>query len=428
MNRGLVFSTSAIAWVSAILLFCAPSLNLVWRGATGYAFFLLLALGVATALRRTPDYFVPLLTYRWYSVGMLVFVAAIGVQQATEGDWMPRQFDTLSRFALALPIFLMLRQLPSRKLQAIGWGCTAGALAVGIRAFIDRPQGGWADATRLNNYYTNAIPFGDTALLLAFLSVFSFGWDTRHRWGALMLKLLALLAGGYASYLSGSRGGWLAVPVFVILLGARYGWFAHWKRLLVAGLVMVACAAALLSAQRVQQRIADARSDFALLHQGDTITSTGTRLQLWTASWRLFLNHPVYGIGKGKLNSALDGMASRGEVSTWIINERVHSDFFSTIAEMGAVGVVCLLLFYFGMSIYFWRNRRTDDAVTRAASYSGLAISFSTIIFGLTIDVLVPVMVAALLALLSATLLAMIEARKREIAIGVRLNTSGADA
>jgi O-antigen ligase len=42
-------------------------------------------------------------------------------------------------------------------------------------------------------------------------------------------------------------------------------------------------------------------------------------------------------------------------------------------------------------------------------------VSFSTIVFGLTIDVLVPVMVTSLLALLSAAFLAVIDARKREL-------------
>ncbi|HZZ01314.1 MAG TPA: polymerase, partial [Paraburkholderia sp.] len=70
---------------------------------------------------------------------------------------------------------------------------------------------------------------------------------------------------------------------------------------------------------------------------------------------------------------------------------------------------------YFSLSVYFWRHRHANDPAIRAAAYSGLAVSFSTVVFGLTIDVLVPVMVTALLALLSATFLAIIDSRKGEL-------------
>ncbi|SMG46466.1 O-antigen ligase family protein [Paraburkholderia susongensis] len=413
----MIFASSLI-WLSTALLFFAPAVNLVWRGGTGYCFFALvaLALGAAVVNRRMPGYFSALRTYRWFTVGMLALVVAIGVQQLVFGYWLPRQFDALSRFVFALPVFLLLRQLPSRNLRMIGWGCAAGALAVGLWAIIDQPPGGWTDANRLNNSYTNAIPFGDTALLLAFLSVFTLGWDNPRDWRVLAPRLLALVSGGYASYLSGTRGGWLAVPVFVVLLGMQYQWFTQKKRLLVATLAIAIAAGGLLSTERIHKRLAEVPNDVSMMHKGEDYTAVGLRLQLWDASRMIFEHHPVYGIGKGHLVDELGVMAKRGEVKAEIVNERAHSDFFSALAEMGSIGVICLLLFYYGMSVYFWRHRHAADPVIRAAAYAGLAVATSTVIFGLTIDVLVPIMVTVLLALLVATLLAVIDARKRELA------------
>jgi O-antigen ligase len=412
----MIFASSLV-WLTTALLFLAPAVNLVWRGGTGYCFFALfaLALGAAIANRRMPGYFSALRTYRWFTIGMLAFLVGIGVQQLVLGYWLPRELDSVARFALALPVFLLLRQLPSRNLRMIGWGCAAGALAVGAWAIIAQPPGGWTDANRLNNSYTNAIPFGDTALLLAFLSVFTLGWDNPRDWRVLVPRVLALVSGGYASFLSGSRGGWIAVPVFVVLLGMQYHWFTHKKRLLIATLVIVIGAGGLLSTERVQQRLAAVSNDVSMLHKGEDYTATGLRLQLWSASRMIVERHPVWGVGKGHLVDELGAMARRGEVKAEIVNERAHSDFFSTLAEMGAVGVICLLLFYYGMSVYFWRHRHASDPVIRAASYAGLAVASSTVIFGLTIDVLVPIMVTVLLALLAATLLAVIDARKREL-------------
>ncbi|HZZ01871.1 MAG TPA: polymerase, partial [Paraburkholderia sp.] len=92
----MIFAPSLI-WLSTALLFLAPAVNLVWRGGTGYCFFLLvaLALGAAIANRRTPGYFSALRAYPWYTAGMLAFVLALILQQLLLGYWMPRQFDPL---------------------------------------------------------------------------------------------------------------------------------------------------------------------------------------------------------------------------------------------------------------------------------------------------------------------------------------------
>lgn len=410
------------AWSAASLLFLAPAVNLLWRGGSGYCFFALLALALyAAALNwRTAGYFSALRAYPWYVAGMCALLAAAVVQQLVYGVWMPRQFDAISRFTLAVPVFLMLRQLPARYFRAIGWGCAAGALILGTLALAQRPAGGWTDADRLNNDYTNAIPYGDTALLLAFLAVFTIGWDGKYRKAGTVIKLAALVAGGFSSYSSGTRGGWLAIPVFIVMLGVQYGWFANRKRLAIGAAVVVIGAAALLTTPRIEQRVHDFSTDLTLLSKGDPNSSTGFRLQLWQASTHLYSLHPLYGVGKGELENALGGLAKQGYVSGLIVNERAHSDFFSTLAELGSVGVACLLLFYYGSTVYFWRRRTSTDPCIRTAAWSGLAVSASTIVFGLTIDVLVPIMVTVLVALLTAAFLAAIDARERELATGSR--------
>jgi O-antigen ligase len=183
----------------------------------------------------------------------------------------------------------------------------------------------------------------------------------------------------------------------------------------------VIAAGGLLSTERVHKRLAEVPNDVSMMHRGDDDTATGLRLQLWDASRLIFMHHPLYGIGKGRLVDELGVMAKRGEVKPEIVNERAHSDFFSTLAEMGLIGVISLLLFYYGAAVYFWRHRYASDPTIRAAAYAGLAVATSTVIFGLTIDVLVPIMVTVLLALLFATLLAVIDVRKRELQAAPRV-------
>jgi O-antigen ligase len=405
----------------ALLLLIAPAVNLVWRGGTGYCFFILLAMALyaAVSYRRVDGYFSALCEYRWFVAGMCGLVIAAFVQQLVYGMWLPRQFDAYSRFALAIPVFLMLRQMPSRYFRALGWGCALGAMILGSLALAHRPEGGWTDDDRLNNDFTNAIPYGDTALLLAFLSVFTIGWNEgKYRKLATAIKLAALIAGGFSSYSSGTRGGWVAIPVFLVMLGVQYRWFASRRRIAAGVAIVVIGTAGLLASPRITQRIHDFSVDMTRLHSGDPNSSTGIRLELWRASAHLYASHPVYGVGKGRLESAMEDLSKQGFMPELVVNARAHSDFFSTIAELGSIGLACLLLYYYGTIVYFWRKRRSADRFVRTAAWSGLAVSASTIVFGLTIDVLVPIMVTVLVALFTVTFLAAIDARERELAAG----------
>jgi len=179
--------------------------------------------------------------------------------------------------------------------------------------------------------------------------------------------------------------------------------------------VLIVCLAAVGSTSVVRTRISAIGSDFHALQNGDSDTSTGTRIDLWRAAVRLYADEPVFGVGRGRLESAMRTLVAKGEGPEFIINGRAHSEFFSVLAEMGTVGVLALFLLYAGSFYSFWRERRNQDAQIATAAYLGIMLVGSTIIFGLTIDVLTLVMNAAFFALTSATLLAWIEARKREL-------------
>jgi O-antigen ligase len=108
-------------------------------------------------------------------------------------------------------------------------------------------------------------------------------------------------------------------------------------------------------------------------------------------------------------------LVEKGEGPPEIINGRAHSEFFSVLAEMGTVGVFALFSLYAGTFLPFWRERRNKDAQIATAAYLGMMLVGMTVICGLTIDVLTLVMNAAFFSLTGATLLAWIEARKREL-------------
>jgi ADP-heptose:LPS heptosyltransferase/O-antigen ligase len=389
------------------------------RGGTGYCFFVtfvlaLAYLGKAEHRARAAALF---REHRLFVLGLLGMPTVVLFQIMVFRSATFPALDPFLRLALVVPSFFYLASLTYRQLRLVQWGYVVGALGAGTWAIYARFHPAvWAIPDRLGNSYTNPIPFGDTALLLGFLSIVSITRGRSTRKAEVAIKVMAFLLGGYASYLSGSRGGWVAVALLVWAAVAGRRWLASRRPRNTLGCAIVVFFVALGFTGFVHQRVDAVVSDIKQLQQGNIDTSVGLRLELWRASALLYLRHPVFGVGRGRLEQALNELAERGQAPRAIVNAGAHSDFFSTLAQMGTVGVVALLLLYAGTFKAFWRNRFSAEGEIATASYLGIAVVGSTIIFGLTIDALTLVMSAAFFALNVATLLAWIEARKREIA------------
>lgn len=414
MRKNPLLNMVAIA--AAIL---SPALVLTMKGGAGYCYFAVFVLSLvslchAECRQRAAQLYRAHCLFVWSMLAMpcIVLFQILVLRTGT----FPA-LDPLLRLALVPVSYFFLSTLPSRHLRLVQWGFVAGALAVGLWAAYARaylPM--WASPARLGNSFTNPIPFGDTALLLGFLAFASLERDGRLRVFEVVVKLAALFAGIYASYVSGSRGGWIALPLLVWVAARRRHWLVSTRARIAFGCVLAASAVVFASTSLVRERIEAIGSDVHQMTEGNLDTSMGLRLDLWRASTRLYLHHPLIGVGRGSLESSLRALADHGEAPRAIVNGRAHSEFFSALAETGTIGVAALLMLYIGTIRPFWQLRRSDDPDIATATSMGIGLVGSTLLFGLTIDVLTLVMNAAFFALTAATLLAWIEARKREIA------------
>ncbi|WP_175951093.1 O-antigen ligase family protein [Burkholderia sp. BCC0405] len=406
-------------FVATAAVVLSPALMLSLKGGTGYCFFMvftlsLFYLGRVDHRRSAAELY---RKYRSLVFALLALPCVVLFQILVLRTGTFPSLDPLLRLVLVIPSFFFLASLPSRHLRRVQWGFVIGALGTGIWVFyqLAHPQVAYG-IDRVGNTFTNPIPFGDTALILGFLSMASIRRSPDVSWLEVVVKTLALVAGCYASYLSGARGGWIALPFLIWAAAGGRHWLVSLRARVVFGVVVLACIGALASTSVVRERVAAFGSDMTAMQRGDADTSTGIRLNLWRASTELYLAHPVLGVGRGSLERELRAKAERGEVQAVIVNGRAHSEFFSVLAEMGTVGVAALFFLYAGTFMPFWRNRTHPDPEIVTASYLGLAMVGATVIFGLTIDVLTLVMNTAFFALTLATLLAWIEARKRELA------------
>lgn len=291
---------------------------------------------------------------------------------------------------LAAGLLVWLRHHPPAR---IGWwlGLVVGGLGAGSIAVHERFVLG---AYRADNDM-NAIPFGNLALLLGVLSLVAMlgrlAWPYRPLPWLTPLLGLAAVGGFAASFLSGTRGGWVALPLLA-LMGFRgfRGVFPRRQRrrvaagvwLLLAGLMAMTA----ITDYGVVQRFERAVNDIEVYLDGDSSSSVGLRLDMWYAGGRLFLDKPWLGWGEGRLQDARDAMVPLGLIHPSVSQyDQLHSDLVDTAARRGVLGLSTLLALYGVPAWLFARHLRgSRDTRIRVLALSGLMICFAFVYFGLT--------------------------------------------
>lgn len=189
----------------------------------------------------------------------------------------------------------------------------AGALAalgVGLWAARDWGEG------RMGSAFLNPIHFGDIALILGVLSALSINWWRKDPLTVRLLKVGGLLAGLVASLLTGSRGGWVALPFILLLVAVARGRDkpARW-RVLVPAVAVLGVAVLYAVSGTIHERIHMVWVDLAQYAQGQKDTSIGIRLQIYQAALMLIPKHPIFGLGPGGFADSLQALVDAGRMS-----------------------------------------------------------------------------------------------------------------
>jgi len=393
-----------------LILLCYPSLVLTVRGGMGVLFFLLFLASLAS-LYRTRN---TLSTPHWdkYSIAFALAMAspvlAIFLSQAYHGQFKAAPYDWASRFLLSIPIFLALRQTNIRTITILQIGIPLGALITLIVLRLHSVDWGGRHTT---SYAFNLIHFGDTALMLGLLSLFSINWGRKDHALILIFKLCAFLAGVYMSIQSGERGGWIAIPPLLLLWAISHNKERSWLKLILATLAV--CSAAWISyvlSNSIQFRIDSIFHDLNAFSNGNKDTSLGIRLQQWQAAIHLFLENPLFGVSPGGIPQAMPALIQQGlltpEAARMMSAAEVHSEIFAKGAETGIFGLLSLLSIYIIPTVIFWRTAQTSTPQARRASFMGICLVAGFFIFGLTAEIFNLKMTAAFFALTLAVLMA----------------------
>lgn len=373
-----------------------PVLVLTLSKANGVLFMLLALIGlfIYPVLRKNYP-LEKLETLLVFSLLFYVFAAGIVILLGDDVSTGARWFAKIIRFAFAVPLFFLLREITITETQF--WSSLAvGAIFSGIVAVIELYVGhmfGWGGGhIGRASGITHPIMFGDISLAMGVMAFFGLNHFRHFRNWTVILPVLALIMGLVASFLSGSRGSWIALPaLFLILLWSMRNVLP--KKVFTAIIVTIIALPALIYitpgvnvAKRVNSTIEQYKSYKNLKDDKSLLGNpVGLRLEMWQASWSIFKDSPLLGVGWGNFPEEITRMAKSGERNSAITHYiHPHNQYLSAMANGGLLGLAAtLVLLFMPMYIFYKASRHNNDSA-RSLGMAGVVLTVAYAHFALT--------------------------------------------
>jgi O-antigen ligase len=236
-------------------------------------------------------------------------------------------------------------------------------------------------AARLTTKPLDPLNFGSLSLTFALLSLISIKLhDHGSKW-LLIYKLIGFSTGIYLSILSGSRTGWLAVPIILAFWlyydHAKFSWKT--KSITTIGIFAIIFSSYFLSAN-VHQRVNESTKDLASYQwnngKPNDYNSLGARISFIRMAAYLFELKPLGGWGDGGYEAVINDPAldfSLPETKNLALRTGFHNDITANMVRSGVWGLIATLALFLIPAIFFMRNLRSDNKKQRDVAFLALA-------------------------------------------------------
>lgn len=209
----------------------------------------------------------------------------------------------------------------------------------------------------------NPVTFGGMITILSFLTIVNFPKDNLAE---KILSLLAFCFGLYASYLSGTRGAWILLPILSIVI--LFIWYRSkylsTKNIILVMLALILSLTFLVTDDRIQNRVNLAVIEFEQGIEKDSMSSVGTRLTMWRHGLEVSKQNPYLGHGIQNTNSVVAKHIDPQNTSIYnYFNSyhHLHNQYVDTLVGQGALGLSMLLLLLFTPLIIFVKRLQKSN-------------------------------------------------------------------
>ena len=328
----------------------------------------------------------------WLFYGSVVFIVFVAFAVTSISGIDQLALKKLSKFfylLLVIPVYFFFRYF-SINHACFWYGLFVGAVLSACGALYDS----YVYYPIRAHGITHPIIFGDLALLMGAMSVAGMGWFKLKGRLFVIIPIVAAVMGLLASFLSQSRGGWISIPVIVLILL----WFfsaqvPRWK--LGVGLVMLVISLVViyqLPQTGVERRVAITFNELSEYFSTDTShmsheTAIGSRFEMWQASLQIFRDNPLIGVGWGHYQENAQILVEKGlrhkTVGDWV---HPHNQFLSSMVAGGVIGLIATLALFAIPALIFIRVIRSHDRSNDAHRFAlaGLIMIVGFAVFNLS--------------------------------------------
>jgi len=376
--------TKILATLFSISLGLMPALVLTIRHGDNIATITLFILSLIQLLQHRPINF-SLNTKEKILIFSLILLPIVMAFDVVLRDLRFRYLDYYLRFILVIPIYFALRQTKVN-LKPFFIGILLGAIGAGLFAIY---QTIFINTHNVHGHIMK-INFGNLSLLLGIMSIAGLFLlqDVPYKKTLILLCLVSFGFGLTASILSGTRGGWVALPFFISLF------LVYFPIRKINKLISIVALAAILIISYSSNSYFKSRTDSAYNNASSYLysdglksanSSEGVRFELWKAAWIIFTEKPVFGVGSGQFDETLKEKIDAGEIPKIQVFDHAHSEPLQILATTGIIGLLSYIFLYAGIAYYFYRSLTPSSTYEiRYLSILGLMLVGSFFIFGLT--------------------------------------------
>lgn len=382
-----------LVWLTSILVFLFPIVAVTVNHGSSTVYLLLSILGLIFATfqkkQRPLDRDEKLL---FFAVVLFFAVALVAVLLGDDPAQGGGKLSKFFRFLLVVPVYFLLRRI-NISASVFWYSLVCGAVFTGLWAIYEINFGNvYPGLTSRARGATHPILFGNLSLAMGVMAFAGIAWFRKNASWQIILPIVALVMGIVASFLSGSRGGWVALPALIIVSL----WFVRSgiprKLFMVVGVMIVVTP--ILAYVVPQTGVAD-RIDHTIgnikaysespIDSPFRRTSIGGRFEMWQAAWAIFLEKPALGVGWGGYQINARKMVDQGLRHPKAAEHgHPHNEYLSVMASSGLLGLLALILMLAIPLRYFYLSTRANSVSMQSLGIAGVMLVIAYAHFALS--------------------------------------------
>lgn len=320
-------------------------------------------------------------------------ILAIFLGQSFRGQFEWSYYDSPAHILICIFILIATAKAGSQVVKWMSYTFPIATL-LALANILINPDLRWG-ATRLSTQALDPLNFGSLSLTFGLLSLISIKLhDNESKW-LTVYKLIGFAVGVYLSIASGSRTGWLALPIigFLWIYFERAKFNLPTKIIGILSIVGFITSAYYLSSG-VQQHVDIAVKEVSA-YQWNTDTpnvysSVGARISFARIAVFLLEQRPLGGWGDGNFESIINDPALNFmsiEAKKVALESGFHNDITANMVRSGVWGLIATLALFLIPALFFVHSIYSKHKNQRDVAFLALAFLICQFVSSLSMEI-----------------------------------------